>query len=232
MLGPVYDFKQYGRSGAWVSDLLPNFATVVDEVSFLKAMYTDQFNHAPAELFLHTGNARAMRDAVLFSEKYSLKPVLVGAEDAWLMADFLKLHEVPVILSRTHRLPAREDEDIDQPYKTAAQLHEKGVVFAFSDISAWQQRNVAFQAGQAVGFGLPAEAAVQALTLHTARILGIDERCGSLSTGKDATLFISEGDALDMRSSQVTAAFIQGREINLDNKQKQLYRRFEGKYKQ
>ena len=184
------------------------------------------------KLYLHTGNARAMRDAVLFAEKYGAKPVLVGAEDAWLMADFLKTHAVPVILSRTHRLPAREDEDIDQPYKTAAQLHEKGVVFAFSDISAWQQRNVAFQAGQAVGFGLPVEAAVQALTLNTARILGIDERCGSLSTGKDATLFISEGDALDMRSSQVTAAFIQGREINLDNKQKQLYRRFEGKYKQ
>jgi imidazolonepropionase-like amidohydrolase len=158
--------------------------------------------------------------------------VLVGANDAWMLADFLKTHNIAVILSPTQRLPSRDDEDVDQPFKTAAQLHEKGVLIAFSDKSAWQQRNVAFQAGQAVGFGLPKEAAVQALTLNTARILGIADRCGSLAIGKDATLFISEGDALDMRSCQVTAAFIQGREINLDNKHKQLYRRFEAKYKQ
>ena len=78
---------------------------------------------------------------------------------------------------------------------------------------------------------MPYEAAVSAITLNTAKILGIDQRCGSLETGKEATLFISEGDALDMRTCQVTAAFIQGREINLDNKHKQLNRRFQEKYK-
>ena len=121
---------------------------------------------------------------------------------------------------------------MDQPFKTAALLHEKGVLFAFSETGAWRQRNLPFQAGQAVGFGLPKEAAVSALTLNTATILQIEKTCGSLETGKDATLFISEGDALDMRSSKVTAAFIQGREINLDNKHKQLNRRFEEKYRQ
>lgn len=169
---------------------------------------------------------------MLFAENYGLRVVLVGASDAWLVADFLKTHEVPVILGRTQRLPAREDEDVDQPFKTATQLYEKGVLFAFSETGAWRQRNLAFQAGQAVGFGLPKEAAVSALTLNTARILQIDNQCGSLETGKDATLFISEGDALDMRTCTVTAAFIQGREINLDNKQKQLNRRFEEKYRQ
>lgn len=183
-------------------------------------------------LYIHTNNVKTIRESVLFAEKYGIKSVVVGADDAWMLADFLKTHEVPVILSPTQRLPTRDDEDVDQPYKTAAQLYEKGVLFAFSDKSAWRQRNVAFQAGQAVGFGLPKEAAVQALTLHAAQILGIADRCGSLETGKDATLFISEGDALDMRTSQVTAAFIQGREISLDNKHKQLYRRFEAKYKQ
>jgi imidazolonepropionase-like amidohydrolase len=189
------------------------------------------FDHKTT-LYIHTGNVKTIRESVLFAEKYDLQPVLVGANDAWMLADFLKTHNIAVILSPTQRLPSRDDEDVDQPFKTAAQLHEKGVLIAFSDKSAWQQRNVAFQAGQAVGFGLPKEAAVQALTLNTARILGIADRCGSLAIGKDATLFISEGDALDMRSCQVTAAFIQGREINLDNKHKQLYRRFEAKYKQ
>ncbi len=183
-------------------------------------------------LYIHTNNAKTIQESVLFAEKYGLKAVLVGATDAWMVTDFLKSRNIPVILSSTHSLPTRDDDDVDQAYKTAVQLHEKGILFAFSHKSAWQQRNLAFQAGQAVGFGLPKEAAVQALTLHTAQIMGIADRCGSLTVGKDATLFISEGDALDMRSSQVTAAFIQGREINLDNKHKQLSRRFDAKYKQ
>lgn len=183
-------------------------------------------------LYIHTGNAKTIRESVLFAEKFNLKPVLVGAQDAWLQVDFLQEHQVPVILASTQRLPSREDEDVDQPFKTAAQLHRKGILFAFSHNSTWPQRNLAFQAGQSVGFGLPQEAAVQALTLNTAQILGMADRCGSLTIGKDATLFISEGDALDMRTAQVTAAFIQGREINLDNKHKQLHRRFEAKYKQ
>lgn len=183
-------------------------------------------------LFIHCNNAKPMQEAVLFGEHFGVNLVLVDANDAWLIPDFLKAHNVPVILGRTQRLPAREDEDVDQPFKTAALLHEKGVLFTFSEEGAWQQRNLPFEAGQAAGFGLPKEAAVGAITLNAAKILGIDDRCGSLETGKDATLFISEGDALDMRSCQVTAAFIQGREINLDNKHKQLNRRFEEKYRQ
>lgn len=183
-------------------------------------------------LYLHTGNAKTIQESVLFAESFGLKKVLVGADDAWLVADFLKNHEVPVILGKTQSVPTREDEDVDQPFKTATQLHEKGILFAFSNEGFWQQRNLPFQAGQAVGFGLPKEVALSALTLNTAKILGIDKTCGSLETGKDATLFISEGDALDMRTCQVTAAFIQGRTISLDNKHKQLQQRFEKKYRQ
>ncbi len=183
-------------------------------------------------LFMHTGSVKTMQEAVLFAEQYKLRFALVGAEDAWLMADFLKEHKVSVILASTQSLPGRDDDDIDQPYKTAALLHEKGILFAFGHDGNWKHRNLPFQAGQAVGFGLPKEAAIAALTLNTAMILQIDAQCGSLEVGKDATLFISEGDALDMRTNQVTAAFIQGREINLDNKHKKLSKRFEEKYKQ
>ncbi len=183
-------------------------------------------------LYIHVDAAKGSQEAVLFAEQFGLRPTLVGASDAWLVADFLKAHNVPVILSKTQRLPNREDEDVDQPYKTATVLHEKGILIAFSEEGSWRQRNLAFQAGQAVGFGLPYAAAVSALTLNTAKILGIDATVGSLEIGKDATLFISEGDALDMRTAQVTAAFIQGREISLDNKQKALYQKYEQKYKQ
>ena len=147
-----------------------------------------------------------------------------------MITAFLTTHTVPVILAEPQRLPARDDEDYDQPYKTALALHQAGIPFALSGNGGWRQRNLPFQAGQVVAFGLPYEAAVQAVTLSPAAIMGIGGSTGSLETGKDATLFISEGDALDMRSCQVTAAFIQGREINLDNKHKALARRFEEKY--
>lgn len=185
-----------------------------------------------ARLYLHTDHAKTIQESVLFAESFGLRPVLVGANDAWLVADFLKAHNIAVVLGKTQSLPAREDEDVDQSFKTAALLQEKGMLFALSTDGFWQQRNLPFQAGQAVGFGLPKEAAVSTLTLNPAKILGIDKNTGTLETGKDATLFISEGDALDMRTCQVTAAFIQGRTINLDNKHKQLYQRFEKKYKQ
>lgn len=182
-------------------------------------------------LYIHSGNAKTMQEAVLFAGQYGMRPVLVGASDAWMITDFLKEHTVPVILAEPQRLPSREDEDYDLPYKTALALHRAGIPFAISGNGGWRQRNLPFEAGQAVAFGLPYEAAVQAITLSPAAIMGIGDRTGSLETGKDATLFISEGDALDMRSCQVTAAFIQGREINLDNKHKALNRRFEEKYK-
>jgi imidazolonepropionase-like amidohydrolase len=184
------------------------------------------------KLYIHDGNAKTMQEAVLFAGQYGLQPVLVGASDAWMITDFLKEHQVPVILAEPQRLPSREDEDYDQPYKTALALHQAGIPFALSGNGGWRQRNLPFEAGQAVGFGLPYEAAVQAITLSPAAIMGIGGSTGSLETGKDATLFVSEGDALDMRTCRVTAAFIQGREINLDDKHKMLYRRFEEKYKQ
>lgn len=182
------------------------------------------------KLFLHADDAKAIMSGVLLAKKFGITPVVVGAQDAAAILDFLKTHEVPVILGKTHALPSRDDADIDEPFKLPAQLHAAGIPFAFSMEGFWQQRNLAFQAGHAVGFGLPYESAVSALTLQTAKILGLDATVGSLEEGKDATLFISEGDALDMRTSILTHAFISGRQISLDHKQKELYRKFQTKY--
>jgi imidazolonepropionase-like amidohydrolase len=147
-----------------------------------------------------------------------------------MMTDLLKEKNIPIILDQVHSLPSKEDEDVDQPFKTPALLRAAGVDFCFSVDGFWQQRNLAFQAGHAVGFSLAYEDAVAALTLQTAKILGIDTTTGSLEVGKDATLFISEGDALDMRTCKVSSAFIQGKMIDVDNKQKALYRKFKEKY--
>lgn len=164
--------------------------------------------------------------------KYNIRLVIVGGLDSWRVADLLKLHDVPVIIERTHALPYREDEDTDLPYKLPYLLKQAGVMFAITDQGFWQQRNVAFEAGTAAGFGLTKEEALTAVTLSPARILGIDKFCGTLEDGKDATLFLSTGDALDMTGNSVEMAFIQGRIIDLNNYQKELYHRYQKKYGQ
>lgn len=182
------------------------------------------------QVFVRAQEAREILHAIRFAQSLGLKLVIVEGRDAWMVADALKEAEVPVILRSTQSLPARVDADVDQPFKAPAQLQAAGVLFGFGHEGFWQQRNLAFQAGQSVGYGLEYEQAVAGLTGNLAKILGIDDRAGTLEAGKDANLFISRGDALDVRTSEVLHAFVQGREVDLDNQQKVLYRKFRDKY--
>jgi imidazolonepropionase-like amidohydrolase len=183
-----------------------------------------------ANAYLHADEARDIQAGVLLLKEMGARPVVVGGYQAYLIADFLKREEVPVILSSTQALPDRPGDAIDQPYRNPALLAEAGVEFAISHEGYWQQRNLPFVAGQAVGFGLDYEKAIEALTLAPARITGIDKDYGSLEAGKSATFIIVSGDVLDMRTSRVERAFIDGRDVNLDNKQAELYRKFDEKY--
>ena len=181
-------------------------------------------------LYVKVDFSKAMMEAVNFAKAADIKIVLVGANDAWMITDFLKTNDVPLIISQTHRLPSREDEDVDMPFKLPAILEEAGITYALMIQDMWQQRNLPFQAGHAVGYGLDYEKAVQSISLNPAKIMGIDKAYGSLEVGKSATLFISKGDVLDMRTSAVEQAFIDGRDIDLNNKHKVLYEKYKGKY--
>jgi imidazolonepropionase-like amidohydrolase len=181
-------------------------------------------------VFLHADKAREITEGVMLMQKYGFKTVLVDGSEAYMVTELLKKQEIPVVLTQTQALPDREDDDIDQKFKNATLLHKAGILFCFSMDGNYQQRNLPFQAGQAVGFGLDKNAALSGLTYNAAKILGIDATVGSLEVGKEATLLISEGDIMDMRTSVVVRAFIRGREIDLDDKQKELYRKFKTKY--
>ncbi len=181
-------------------------------------------------LYIRANLAKEITEGVLFGKKYGCKTVIVGGKDAYLVADILKNNNVSVILDETQALPARTDDDIDQPFKSPAMLKKAGVNFCLSVNGNWQQRNLPLMAGQAVAFGLAYEYAVAAVTSIPAKMLGIDRTVGTLEAAKDATLIITEGDVFDMRTSKVTHAFIRGKEIDLNNKQKDLYRRFKTKY--
>lgn len=197
----------------------------------LKFEAMKQIFNGSRKLFISAASAKEITSSVLFAESYGIKPVILGAQEAYMVADFLKEHNVPVIYTNPHSLPGNEDEDVDMPYKTAKILKDKGVLYALSINGSWQQRNLPFLAGTTAAYGLSKEEALQSITLNAAKILGVDKTTGSIEVGKDANIIISEGDVLDMRTSQITKAYIQGASIDLDNKQKELYRTYLEKYK-
>lgn len=182
------------------------------------------------KLFITANTQKDIVAAVNFAKKFKITPVIVGGNEAYLITDFLKDNNVSVIISQPHALPANNDDDVNMPYKNGAILANAGINVVVSIEGYWQQRNLPFMAGTVSAWGLDKEKALQTITLNTAKVLGIDKTAGSLEAGKDATLFISSGDALDMKSNEVVQAFIQGRDINLDNLHKQLNKKFSEKY--
>ncbi|MGV3642436.1 MAG: amidohydrolase family protein [Adhaeribacter sp.] len=184
------------------------------------------------KLYLHANNAREIMEGVRFVQQAGVKSiVLVGGRDAWRITDFLRDNQIPVILSGVHALPGLAGDDTDLPYKTPFLLQQAGILFALDySASLHGVRNLPFIAGTAVAYGLSKEQALMAVSGNTAKILGIADRTGTVEAGKDATLVVSTGDLLDMRSNNVTLAFIQGRSIQLTDKQKYLYLKFKKKY--
>ncbi len=185
-------------------------------------------------LYVHADGAREIQEAVLFAREMDVRRmVIVGGYDAWRVADLLRDKKVDVILKRLHSLPRRDDEEVDLPYRLPALLKERGIRFCLGysgDMERMGSRNLGFLAGTASTYGLSAQDALRAITLDAAAILGIEKRYGSLETGKSATLFISDGDALDMRTNNVIAAFIDGRRLSLEDRQKRLWRQYEERY--
>ncbi len=183
------------------------------------------------KFFIHCNIVKEMLLAVDFVKEFGFDVVLVGAVDSWQIADLLKQNNIAVILNQLHDLPTMIDDDIDQPYKTPAMLQKAGVLFCINDDDANSRyRNLPFNAGTAAAYGLTREEALSAITLNAATILGIAGKTGSIETGKDANMVVSEGDILDMRTNIITNAFIQGRQVDLNNKQKQLAEKYETKY--
>lgn len=184
-------------------------------------------------LYVYADGEREIRDAIISLKELGIeKIVLVGGYHAEKVSDLLLQHEVPILVHNGHEIPDFEDDAYDYVYGLAARLHKKGHLVALQNASKsnFQVRNLPFYAGHAVQYGLSKEEALQLITLNTAKILGIDEHYGSLEAGKQATLFISEGDALDMRGNQLSRAFIDGRDISLETHQTKLWKRYKEKY--
>lgn len=164
-----------------------------------------------------------IEQAVAFAEKQKLKMVLLGGADAWRVADLLAARKIPVIYTELLRMP-REDEPFEVYYRAPGVLARAGVLVALSQgPDASNTRWLPELAGRARTYGL--ESALASVTLNPARILGVDDRLGSLEAGKEATFLVTDGDLLESET-HVLRAFMQGKEIDLDDSQKTLYRRY------
>jgi imidazolonepropionase-like amidohydrolase len=184
-------------------------------------------------LYIHVDDEKGITDAINFSNASKVsKTVIVGGYEAHKVAGMLKENNIAVLLQRVHTRPSQTDDDYDMPFKLAKLLTDQGVVVALEtsgQMERMNSRNLPFYAGTTVAYGLTKEQALQLITLNPAKILGIQKTHGSLEAGKSATLFISEGDALDMRTNILTHAFIDGRLISLDTHQTELWKRYSKK---
>ncbi len=186
-------------------------------------------------LMIHANEVRQIEAAVYWSERNGVKMILAGGKDSWRVIPLLKNKNIPVIYTQTHSQPTRRFEDFDQSYKTPFMLYEGGVKFCISNSESPFQtphiRNLPYHAAKAGSYGLPINEALRSVTLSTAEILGVSDRVGSLEAGKEATLFIADGDILEVMTT-VESAFIQGRKIDLSDRHKDLYEKYKEKYRQ
>lgn len=186
-------------------------------------------------LFVSSDFVKELNDVIAFKKELSLQHVaIVGGYDSWMVAPRLKENNIAVVLRRLHDLPMRPEDDVDLPYKLPKLLQDAGVLFCLNnagDMERMGLRNLPFYAGTARAYGLTEEEAIASVTSNTAKILGIDSQLGTIEIGKEATFFISDGDALDMRTNSLFLAYISGRMISLDNRQERLYEKYKTKYK-
>ena len=187
-------------------------------------------------LYIHTDKAKDILSVITFCKKYSIKkPVVVGAKECAKILKDIKKSAIPIMLVRIHDLPDKTDDNIDAVYELPAILQKEGILFCLqtagdSEMEAMNSRNLPFLAGSAVAYGLTKEQALMSVTLNTAKIIGIDKLIGSITEGKLASLVVSEGDILDMKTSNIVSAYIAGKAVNLTNQQTELYNRYKTKY--
>lgn len=186
-------------------------------------------------VYIHADEIQQLLDVIDFAIHFDLPfPVIVGGYDSHLVTRKLKDAKIPVMLKRTHSLPENEDDAVDLPYHLPKLLQEAGVQFCLQnegDMEAMNTRNLPFQAGTAKAYGLTEEQAIRSISLSTCEIIGIDKEYGSIEEGKSATLFVSAGNALDMRTNIVTLIAIRGQLSSTGNFQQELYEKYSQKYK-
>ena len=171
---------------------------------------------------------REIREAIAFSDKQKVKIILCDAPEAFKVVKEIKEHNIPVILGPMLALPMDEDNPYDQSYTTPAEVQKAGILFSLGTLQGKaniSSRNLPYQAGQAVAFGLPHDDAMKAITKNAAEIWGVSDQIGTIEEGKWADLMVTNGDPLEAQT-EIKQLFIKGKPVDLSNKQKDLYEKY------
>ena len=185
-------------------------------------------------LFLHADELRQIRSAVEWAARRKYQAVLAGGRDSWRVADLLATNHVAVAFEHVFTQPARDTDAYDVHFAAPGVLAKAGVKVAFTEgtdrFGASGIRNIPYAAAQAAAFGFPREEALCGLTLYPAQMLGVADRLGSLEVGKEASLFVADGDILDIRT-HVTRMWIAGKEVSLESRHTRLYEKYRNRPK-
>ncbi len=234
--GPIEPNKKYEEQRTSIQTFFENAFAYLKNENRIKDIPYEALNgiqNGTKHLYVNANGEKEIIDAILFKIKNNIPQMtIIGGYYAHRVTVLLKENNVSVLLRRVHDLPFLEDEDVNLPYKNAKILFDAGIVVGLENsggMERMQTRNLPFYAGTCAAWGLTKEQALQLITLNTAKILGIDSSYGSLQNGKSATLFISNGDALDMKSNRVIDAYIDGRKLSLKSHHTELYERYKEK---
>lgn len=185
-------------------------------------------------LLISADRVSQIQGAVAFGVEQNVKVILLGGHDAEMCAELLRRYDVPVIVDAIHKDPRRTHEDYDSSFTLPERLRQAGIRFCISASGrseTWNTRNLPYHAATAAAYGLPHEDALRSITQYPAEILGIADRVGTLEAGKDATLFVSDGDPLETET-HITAVWVRGRKVDLTSRHTQLYEKYQIKYRQ
>jgi len=180
-------------------------------------------------LFVHADDLTSLRQSIELCRREKLDCVLVGASDGWRLSSEIASAKIPVILGSPFTLPSRRHEGFDTVYRNAARLYQAGVTVVIAgdgtSFAAPLEKNLAHHAAQTVAYGLPADIALQAITINAAGVLGIADRLGSIELRKDASLMVTDGDPLEL-TTKVAAVYIQGVLQSGESRHERLYQRY------
>lgn len=176
-------------------------------------------------VLLAADGARNIRNAVEWAQGHGIRFVITGGREGWQIAEWLAERDVDMILSGAQAMPSGPDASYDEAYANAARLHAAGVRIAISTFNSSDSRLLPYEAAMSVPYGLPREAALEAVTRNAADMLGFGDRIGTLDAGKLANVIVTDGDPLEIRT-QVLDVFILGRRISTDNRHQELYERY------
>jgi imidazolonepropionase-like amidohydrolase len=218
----------FAAAQAWAKARAADPATPLD----LRHQALAPATRGEVPVFVLADDLEQIESAVLWATGRGLRPVIVGGNDAAACADLLRERKVPVIVNGVHRLPTRDDMPYDATFTLPARLAEAGVQFCIATGSDFSNdRNLPYHAATAAAFGLDPQKALAAITKDAAEILGVGDRLGTLAAGKDATLFVTDGDPFEL-TTKIEFAFVQGRQIDLRNKQTELANKYRERYRQ